>query len=232
MLVSVLLSTVAAFAQESHSFAQTAQAPNNLNIPVQLSRTIDTDKCKVGDIVEMSTLEPVLVGSGLVMPENARLHGNILGVASRQNNQPAWVVLVIVRADWKEHSLPLRAFVASQITMKAQPTRQNGATLDKAINMSETVQRRHVRQLPQGDPPPGPLSRTLVDAAADTNDVQQSAYKGLDDLRIMQDKQGRVFLLSQKSRLKLPSGTMFMLRNQAAGPHKEADATKLASIAH
>ena len=114
MLVSVLFSAVAVFAEDPQALAPNSQVPDNLSIPVQLSKTIDTSKCKPGDAVEMKSLEPVLITQGLVMPEDAKLHGRVLGAASRQDNQPSWVLLVVVEAEWKQHRIPLRAVVAAQ----------------------------------------------------------------------------------------------------------------------
>jgi hypothetical protein len=233
-LVLVLFSALAVVAEDPKTASSATPLPDNLSIPVQLSKTIDTNKCKVGDVIEMKTLEPVLMGNNLVMPEKAKLLGRIVGAASRANEKPSWVLLVVERADWKEHSIALHAFVSSQIRLKVQTAGQANTTLDRAINMSDTVQRRHARELPQspGVHPSGPMARTLGDAGGAGSDPQQSGYQDLDDLRIQQDKQRRVFLVSQKSHLKLPSGTMFMLRNQATVVQKEADVTRMAGIEH
>ncbi len=236
-LVLVLLSAFAVFAEDPQtaSSASATPLPDNLSIPAQLSKTLDTNKCKVGDVIEMKTLEPVLLGNNLVMPEKTRLLGTIIGAASRQDEKPSWVLLVVERADWKEHSIALHAFVSSQITVRVQTAAQTNSTLDRAMNLSDTVQRRHARQLPQGAAglaPAGPMARTLGDAGGAGIDPQQSVYQTLDDLRILQDKQGRVFLVSAKAHLKLPSGTMFMLRNQATAGDKEVDVTRMAGIEH
>lgn len=234
VLVSILLLAVAIFAQDPQASAPSAAAPNNLSIPVQLSKTIDTKKCKTGDTVEMKTLEPVLVANGLVMPENAKLHGRVVGAASRQNDQPSWVLLVVDRADWKQHTVALHAFVVSQITVKATVPSQNNNAFDDALNMPDRFNRRHAPQ-PQTNPT-GQASRSAAaaprDATLDGNGAQQLSYHGLDDLRIMRDKNGAVYLVSQKPHLKLPSGAMFMLRNQAILHQEEAVAGKLANRAH
>src|SRR6185312_1688124 len=119
VLVYILFFAVAVFAEDPQAIAPTAQVPDNFNIPAQLSKTLDTNKCKSGDPVEMRTLEPVLIGNGVVIPENAKLHGRVLGAASRQNDKPSWLVVVFERAEWKRHIVPLHAFVASRITLRA-----------------------------------------------------------------------------------------------------------------
>jgi len=230
VLLLFLFSAITVFAGDPQAAAPAAQGPENLTIPAQLSKAIDTNKCKAGDAVEMRTLEPVLVGNGLVMPENAKLHGKIVGAASRQNDQPSWVLLVVERAEWKQHSVALHAFIASQITIKAKVPGQSDNAFQNAIDMPDRVLwRRGARQLPQSYPG-GDLSRTLThpprDATIEGNDARQLSYHGVDDLRLLQAKNGSVFLVSPKPHLKLPSGTMFMLRNQAAATQVQTAATK------
>lgn len=233
VLVSVLFSAVAIFAQDSPPVSPAAPVPDNLTIPVQLSKTIDTNKCKAGDTVELKTMEPVLIANGLVMPHSAKLHGKILGAASRLNDQPSWVLLVVDRADWKQHSLPLHAFVVAQITIKAQVTAQTNNAFDNAMNPPARSSRRRAGPISVA---PGRDTRgqnhTLQDATIDPGDTQQLSFQKLEDLRIMQDKNGRVFLVSQKSHLKLPSGTMLMLRNQPRHEPQQVDATSVAAVTH
>jgi len=232
-LLPVLFSALAAFAQDPQAASPAIRVPDNFSIPARLSRTIDTNKCKPGDVVEMKTLEPVLLGSGLIMPENAKLLGKIVGAASRQDKQPSWVLLVMERADWKEHSIPLHAFVNSQITVKAQLSGPNNSTFGRAASLSDAVQwRRSGRQLPQNNPGT-PLAASMNDTLHDVagEGPQILTVSGLNDLRLMQDPSGRVFLISQKARLKLPSGTMLMLRNRLAGAPVPAGTAKAASNA-
>jgi hypothetical protein len=229
VLVSILFSVVAVFAQDPQASAPDAQAPDKLSIPVQLSRTIDTKKCKTGDLVEMRTLEPVLIANGLVMPENAKLRGRVLGAASRQNDQPSWVVLVLERAKWKHHTVPLHAFVASRITLRAPVSgRANSAFED---TMPGAVRRRRPGLIPSapGRMPSSAPSHPLQDAIVERSDGAQFSDPTLDDLRIAQGKNGTVFLVSRKPHLKLPSGTLFMLRNQATVVPDQPITTQVAS---
>jgi hypothetical protein len=225
VLVSILFSVVALFAQDPQTFAPDSHVPDNLSIPARLWKTIDTNKCRSGDAVEMRTLEPVLIANGLVMPEDAKLHGRILGAASRQDNRPSWVVLLVERAEWKQHDVPLHAFVAAQITVKPQAARP----IDSASEMGVRQARRGALSAgaPGGytSPARSPIPR---DAVFDTNDTSQSPPQPLDDLRLLKANNGAVFLVSQKPHLRLPSGTMFMLRNQLTLAHEPAVATKIA----
>jgi hypothetical protein len=231
ILLLVLFSAISVFAEDPQTIDASGQVPDNLSIPVQLSKTIDTKKCKAGDKVEMRTLEPVLIAHGLVMPENAKLHGKIMGAASRQDDKPSWLLLLVNVAEWKDHTMPLRAFIAAQITVKTQVTGQSDDTFDRALSLPETMRRRRPRrELPQGNPGGSDLSAAMTRppqaSSIELGGTQQLSYRGLDDLRLMRDKYGRVFLVSQKPHLKVPSGTMFMLRNHATVADKDVAAKK------
>jgi hypothetical protein len=160
VLVSILFSAVAVFAQDQTTLAPGAQVPENLSIPARLTKTLDTNKCKSGDVVEMRTLEPVLLSHGLVMPEDAKLQGKVLGAASSQNNQPSWIVLVLERAEWKQHSILLHAFVSGQITVKVQASAPSDNAFENATNSANNGQRRHgaaVLSSPGRRPPDHPI---------------------------------------------------------------------------
>lgn len=230
LLLPVLFGAVFTFAEGPQAFAPAAPISDNLRIPARLSRTVDTKKCKAGDAVELKTVEPVLVGNGLVMPENARLHGRIVGAASRQKDKPSWLVLVVERAEWKDHSLPLHAFVISQITMRTQVAGQSDNTFEKVINLPDNVQRRRFpRQVPQSNPGSSGLSTEMThpprDATVDASEAWQLNYHGVEDLHLLKNQSGTIFLVSNKSHLKLPSGAMFMLRNTPG--HESVDAANV-----
>ena len=230
VLVSILFSAAAVLAQAPAVLAPTAQVPENLSIPARLSKTLDTNKCKAGDLVEMRTLEPVLITHGLVMPENAKLQGRVLGAGSSQNNQPSWMVLVLERAEWKQHSIPLHAFVSAQITLKLRAVGPGDSAFENQVNSRSNLQTRHGAALSSASGRQVPGSpHALQDATVQSSDAQQSDYHGADDLRIAPGKNGIVFLVSPKPHLKLSSGAMFMLRNQATADQKQSEATKVAS---
>src|ERR1700690_4427664 len=103
--------------------AQQPTAPNSnfsskLSIPAQLAHTVRADKVHPGDPVEFQTISAVLVGQGLVMPADAHLYGRVLSAGPKQENKNSYLAVVVERAEWKEHSLPLHAFTAAQITVK------------------------------------------------------------------------------------------------------------------
>jgi hypothetical protein len=228
VLLPVLFSAITLFAEGPQAADPAAPVPDNLSIPARLSKTIDTNKCKAGDVVEMRTVEPVLISNGVVMPENARLHGKVVGAASRQDDKPSWMVLLMEGAEWKDHSVPLHAFVAAQITMKAQVQEQNDSTFDGAINLPDIEHRRHTARVqtnPANDLPTS-VSHPPRDATVEARDAMQLSYQGVDDVRVVQAKNGIMFLVSQKQHLKVPSGTMFMLRNRPTAARGQVTAEK------
>jgi len=233
LLLLVLFSAITLCAEDP-AVAPPAHVPDNFSIPARLSKTIDTKKCRAGDVVELKTLEPVLIENGVVMPENTKLQGTIMGAASRQNEKPSWVLLVVQSAEWKEHSIPLHAFVAAQITMKAEVPGGNDSTFQGAIDMPDLERRRRgVRtQANPGSDISKTLGRPPGDATIERNDRLQLSYHGVDDLLLMKDKIGRVFLVSKKDHLKLPSGTMLMLRNKPAVASAQAASPKPVESAH
>jgi hypothetical protein len=224
VLISILFLSVAGFAEDPQPPVPPAQVSENFTIPARLAKTVDTKKCKAGDVVEMRTLEPVLIGNGLVMPEHTRLQATVLGAASRQNEKPSWLVLVVQKAEWKDHSVPLRAFVTSQITVKPKPG-QNDSPSTASTNMSDF---EHGRYTPRLGNSLSSRSKSFGRVARDATDGGDAApdlsHQRLDDLYMQQARNGMMFLLSPKRNLKLPSGTMFMLRNQPAGAPAPAQA--------
>ena len=234
LLLIVLFSAIGVFAEDPHPIIPAGPAPDNLSIPAKLDKTIDTKKCKAGDEVEMRTLEPVLISNGLVMPEHTKLHGKIVGAASRKDDKPSWLLLVVNRAEWKDHNIPLRAFIASQIAVKAQVEAQNDSSFEGAINLPDSLHRWHSTRTQSY--PTSELgvsaSHPVRDETIEAGQAQQLTYQQLDDVRIMQAKNGAVFLVTSKDHLKLPSGTMFMLRNHPGGVQRLAEGGKAAGDPH
>ena len=229
VLLPVLISAIAVFAEDPQAVTPGAPAPENVSIPARLSKSVDTSKCKAGDSFQMKTLEAVLIGNGLVMPENSVLHGTVVGAASRQNDQPSWVLLVVERADWQQHSVPLHAYITSQITIKTTTAGHNETPFGGAISLSDSLYHRRSRS--QVNPNSGlsiAATHPARDGTIEASEAQQVTYQRLEDVHLLQAKNGAVFLVTPKNHLKLPSGTMFMLRNRAAPAAAQA-ATQIAS---
>lgn len=231
LLVSTALSLPA---QQQPAPATTPEAAPNLTIPARLSKTLASDKARKGDPVEFKTIEAVLVGKGLVMPPDSRLHGRVLGAASRQGDKPSWLVVLVERADWKQHTLPLHAFITAQITEIPKPLPDAASPPDTAP--PESNPRRAGRQA-YARARAGADFSTLAPAPQDSTAVKDERivnYRPLDDVHILRDKGGITFLVSNKPHLKIPGGVLLMLQNQpltAAAPTTDSASAPAGSSA-
>jgi hypothetical protein len=223
-LCIALLVLTALCAPAQQTVSGNPASSGKLSIPAQLSKTVRADKAHAGDPVELKTLEAVLVSNGLVMPANTTLHGRVLDARPRQNGKNSWLVVVVERAQWKEHTLPLHAFISEQIAMP----RQNNQAADAAIPNNTQPSYPRSRQSGRGgaitDPNLANLTvsgrvRAQRDAAAAEAAPAPTApnYPALRDVGLLRDKNGTTYLLSAKSNVKLPAGIMLMLRDEPVG---------------
>ena len=182
----------------------------DLSIPAELTKTVRADKAHRGDPVEFTTLEAVLIGQKLVMPPQSKLFGRVVGAAPRQGDKPSWLVLLVERAEWKQHSVPLHAFISGQITL-ALPSNQNNSSRDVP---PATGNRRRKSGRTGGETGAVPsLGRFPQDETAGPQDQVVAKLATLQDVRIVRDKDGTSYLVSTKTNVKLPGGTRFMLQN-------------------
>ena len=80
--------------------------------PVELHRTVRVSRAKPGDPIEFRTIEPVLIGNGVVVPENARLRGAVTFVRTDPNARPrSWVRIQVQELQWKTGQASLNAVV-------------------------------------------------------------------------------------------------------------------------
>ncbi len=209
----LVLAALLAQAQQDPAVSKPA---GNLSIPAELTKTVRADKAHRGDPVEFTTLEAVLIAPQLVMPPQSKLFGRVVGAAPRQGDKPSWLVLLVERAEWKQHSVPLHAFISSQITLVQKPN-PNASTSAGDIpdnSNSRRAARMSGRVAAQSDNSLSTLTKPPTDAS--TQDEFRVKPPTLTDLRIVRDKDGTSYLFSSKSDVKLPGGTLFMLQNSPA----------------
>ncbi len=223
--ISLLL--MAALLMQAPQDSLIATPAGNVSIPAELTKTVRAGKARRGDPVEFRTLEAVLVAPKLVMPPQTKLFGRIVGAAPRQADKPSWLVLLVERAEWKQHSIPLHAFISSQITLVPAPrTNPNSPDDTTAGNNPRRAARMSGRVAAQSDTTLSSLSKPPQDATEPSQDQLATKPATLKDLRIVRDKDGMSYLFSAKADVNLPSGTLFMLQNHAppdqsspAAPH-------------
>ena len=223
--ISLLLLALSALLATAQQPADSAFSPGKLSIPARLAKTVRADKVHPGGPVEFRTLEPVLVSNGLVMPENALLRGRILSAGPKQEGRNSWLSLVVERAEWKQHSLPLHAFITAQITLSSANS-QNSSAPASAGNTSATLRgkRHNVRWEARYDPTLSGLIKAPQDAT-DTGQDQLSAHPPLlDNVSIVRSKDGTTYLVSPKGNVKLPAGALLMLQNEPVASSDAANA--------
>ncbi len=82
--------------------------------PVALRQTVRASRSKVGSAVEFRTLEPILIGNGIVVPENATLLGEVAFVRSDPfATPPSWIRIVVSGLRWKTGTASLNCIVDS-----------------------------------------------------------------------------------------------------------------------
>ncbi len=211
----IALLTMAALLMQSPQGSLATAPAGELSIPVELTKTVRADKAHRGDPVEFRTVEAVLVSPQLVMPPQTKLFGRVVGAASRQGDKPSWLVLLVERAEWKQHTVPLHAFISSQITLvpaSSQASTSGNSTDATAVN-PRRAGRMSGRVAAQSDADLSSLTRPPQDATEQPQDVLPARPGILKDVRIIRDKDGTSYLFSAKTDVNLPSGTLFMLQN-------------------
>jgi hypothetical protein len=183
-----------------------------VSIPAELKTTVKAENAHRGDPVEFRTLEPQLVANGVVMPANAKLTGRIVGAAPQQGDKPSWLVLLVERAEWKQVSIPLHAFIARQIAISVSPL--NSQNTDAMSNTSRRVGRESARAAMHDGIDNASSTRMPQDAKESSPQSPSTKSPPIKDLKIVRDKDGIAYLFSANSNVKLPSGTLFVLQNQ------------------
>ena len=216
-----LLLLAASVAQEQPG-AIRSQSTGGTSIPVELTTTVRAETAQRGDPVTFKSLEAVLLPNGLVMPANSKLTGRIVGAAPLQGSKPSWLVLLVERAEWKEQVVPLHAFIAAQIDM-SRVTYQNSPSADgMSTNPSpRRLSRESGRVALENGVDISSATKLPQDSGGTSQQEPSRRTQPVKDLRIVRDKDGIAYLFCASANLKLPSGSLFVLQNQAnAEGHK------------
>lgn len=107
-LLFLLLGTGIALGQEFYTVRP------DTGFPVELQQTIRASRAKAGDPVEFRTLEPVLIGNGIVVPENAMLVGVVAFARDESKAEPRSLLRIRVQGlHWKNGQARINAVVGS-----------------------------------------------------------------------------------------------------------------------
>ncbi len=88
--------------------------------PAELHQTIHASRAKAGDLVQFRTLEPVLIGGGVVVPENATLLGKV--VFARWDTAAEPRSMLRIRIDgvrWKSGQARINAVVVGMYYVRS-----------------------------------------------------------------------------------------------------------------
>ena len=208
----LVISTVMAQAQVQRNVSGPPTV-GEVSIPAELKTTVKAENAHRGDPVEFRTLEAQLIAKGVVMPANAKLTGRIVGAAPQQADKPSWLVLLVERAEWKEASIPLHAFITRQLAISVnQLNSQNTEAMTNSN--SRRVGRESARAAVHDGIDNSSSTRMPQDAKEVSPQAAGTKTQPIKDLRIVRDKDGIAYLFSANSNVKLPSGTLFVLQNQ------------------
>lgn len=208
----LLFAVLSASAQQPE--ANSAALSGRLSIPVELAKTVRADKVHAGDVVEFRSLEAVLAGNGVVIPANCALYGRVLSAAAKQNNRNSYLAVVVERAEWKDHTLPLHAFISAQINVTRKSTRVTDPESGMDPPTPRRPSRQSVRVAAASDPELSNVVRAPRDATITNEPGTGTKYPALENVGFFRDKDGTTYLLSSKANVKLPAGVLLMLQNQ------------------
>jgi len=228
-----LLAFNALIATAQQPAASSFACSGKLTIPARLTRIVRADKARPGDPVEFRTLEAVLVSKDLVMPDNTLLRGRILSTGAKQEGRNSWLALLVERAEWKQHSLPLHAFITAQITISSangEHSPESGSTGDTSSRVR--ANRQSARVEARAAPQFSDVVRAPQDATTTGQDQVTTHYPLLENIRIVRDKDGTTYLFSSKSNVKLPAGVMLILTNEPVESSESADTKAATAAAH
>ena len=202
-----------ALATWSVAHAQTtseASVPDRLVIRAELLHGINAAKAKPGDKVEMRALAAEKDGERLLIEKDAKLIGHVINAVARTETSPeSRIELVIERAEWNGHAIPLNAYIIAQ-------------------GQIATVRQRERLSDPKCDPSQhlggGTLDRdtpAYIRCAQDSSQVsgKQGGAPLLRDveLRYVHGRSGSTVLVSSIKNVTLPAGLVVLIRNVAAG---------------
>jgi hypothetical protein len=114
---------------------RTMQLPARLRLEVALDTPIEEEHSAIGDHVLAILKRPVKLGSGLVAPKGALVHGRVTHLRQQQNRLAGWAVgLTFFEMEWQNTRAELRAKLLDTpaLSMRAAVSSQYRVAVDDA----------------------------------------------------------------------------------------------------
>lgn len=210
-IFTILLSALSLAAQETPSLNL-----DGLKIPVELTKTIKAEKVSPGDPVRLRMAEAILVGRGLVIPTSAQLYGHVFAAVAAENGNRSQLSILVDRAEWKDHVIPLHAFIAAFGVRRPSP---QAATAE-----CTSASRTPVFSDRQSSPDKGMMFASVGSLGAvlsecetpDTDEyatAQQAQMQMLSNVMLYRSKANDYSVLMSNKNIHLPGGIIVMLEN-------------------
>jgi hypothetical protein len=184
-----------------------------LQLPVTVEKTIEANKVHAGDSVRFRLEQPTLVGNGVVMPTGTILVGEVIESVALQNGSPSKLSVIVGRAEWKQQSIPLRAFIGAFGIRRAVFKDSGFGCRFDAESASANV--------------PGALTRsgrnsTAMQSSTSCDDwkyraeaMERDQQEKLKDVKLVRHlRDGSTELVSLKKNIKLSNGMLLILQNE------------------
>lgn len=187
--------------------------PGGLRIPVELSETIKVEKVHAGDQVRFRMAEAILAGHGSVIPATAKVFGHVITADAAGTTQHSHLSIVLDRAEWKGHTLPLHAFI-SGFTLPRGPA-TNVVACKPSTEFARFGGRGNV--LPDGGLL-SPWTNNCDEATRVQENAEDALQRALKGIQLYHANRSSFTVLVSKKNIHLPSGMIMMFRNDEQQP--------------
>lgn len=221
MLTLVLLLSAAAMAQQTE-----VPVPEGLVIPVEIKKTLNPKKVKVGDPVMLEVTKDVKGPDGeILIPRRAKATGRVTQAIQRtKENKVSALSFVVESATWKTGSAKLKAYIAGNVRppeinpdIRASSNPSGVGVLGTQQSAGTAVMEGMSQYEPGGNIDPSTQSRASTPdqyryiGAARTTGIQGTGIEGI-ALAGTEDPSVVTVLVSEKENVVLVSGSSMNIR--------------------
>ncbi len=162
--------------------------PKRLHLRAEMQSTINAAKARAGDEVRMQVLVAERDNNdAVIIPKGAKLFGRVVEVSARTVAAPeSRIGILIERAEWKDRSVPLHAFIVAQGQVRFQVDCNSGAYSE--------------------------LHPCFSSSTSESDQASPALEKNI-ELRLIGTPPTASLLVSRKRNVVLRKGMMFVIRN-------------------